>query len=224
MARFLHRSKATIHRELKLNFFSDECMPKCDGYYGAAAHLMQADRRARQRKLNKYTELCNSVVARLKKGWTPQQIGNRMIYDGAKQRVCQEAIYRYIYSKEGMRDELWWYLPTHRMPCKPRRARKRLPPKLHRDVSILFRPDEVTHRRQFGHWKGDLMAFEQKLGQTNVTSLVERVSRFTVIFKNPTKGTKPVMGAIRDLLWSLADRSPSTAGPGLSVGPIYKLK
>jgi IS30 family transposase len=80
------------------------------------------------------------------------------------------------------------------MPRKPRRARKRLPPKLHRDVSILFRPDEVTHRRQFGHRKGDLMAFEQKLGQTNVTSLVERVSRFTVIFKNPNKRTKPVIG------------------------------
>ncbi|MDB2408123.1 IS30 family transposase, partial [Jannaschia sp.] len=71
------------------------------------------------------------------------------------------------------------------------------------DVSILFRPDTVAHRREFGHWEGDLMLFEQKRGQTNVTSLVERVSRFTVILKNPNKRTKPVMGkimkAIRDL-------------------------
>jgi len=37
------------------------------------------------------------------------------------------------------------------------------------------------------------MLFEQKLGQTNVTTLVERVSRFTVILKNPNKRTKPVM-------------------------------
>ena len=47
------------------------------------------------------------------------------------------------------------------------------------------------------------MLFEQKLGQTNVTSLVKRVSRFTVILKNPNKRTKPVMGkimmAIKDL-------------------------
>ena len=47
------------------------------------------------------------------------------------------------------------------------------------------------------------MLFKQKLGQTNVTSLVERVSRFTVILKNPNKRTKPVMGkimsAIKDL-------------------------
>ncbi len=47
------------------------------------------------------------------------------------------------------------------------------------------------------------MLFEQKRGQTNVTSLVERVSRFTVILKTPNQRTKPVMGkimkAIKDL-------------------------
>ena len=47
------------------------------------------------------------------------------------------------------------------------------------------------------------MLFKQKLGQSNVTSLVERVSRFTAILKNPNRRTKPVMGkiieAIKDL-------------------------
>ena len=203
MARVLKRCRSTIFRELKRNYFSDPCMPKCDGYYGAAAQLAAANRRARDRKLIKHTELCKRVIERLKNGWTPEQIGNRMIHDQAPLRVCQETIYRYIYSREGMAQELWWYLPTHRMSRKPRRARKRQKPKFNRDVSILFRPDDVAHRRQFGHWEGDLMLFEQKLGQTNVTSLVERVSRFTVILKNPNKRTKPVMGkiikAIRDL-------------------------
>lgn len=203
MARVLKRCRSTIFRELKRNHFSDPCMPKCDGYYGAAAQLATANRRARQRKLIKHSELCKRVVERLKNGWTPEQIGNRMIHDQAPVRVCQETIYRYIYSREGMAQELWWYLPTHRMSRKPRRARKRQKPKFNRDVSILFRPDDVAHRRQFGHWEGDLMLFEQKLGQTNVTTLVERVSRFTVILKNPSKRTKPVMGkiikAIKDL-------------------------
>ena len=203
MARVLGRCRSTIFRELKRNHFSDPCLPKCDGYYGAAAQLMAADRRARQRKLIKYPDLCKRVSERLKNGWTPEQIGNRMVYEKACLRVCQETIYRYIYSKEGMADELWWYLPLHRKNRTPRRARKRLKPKFDRDVSILFRPDDVAHRRQFGHWEGDLMLFEQKLGQSNVTSLVERVSRFTVLLKNPNKRTKPVMGkimkAIRDL-------------------------
>jgi IS30 family transposase len=196
MARVLKRCRSTIFRELKRNFFSDESMPKCDGYYGDAAHRMTADRRARDRKLIKHPELCRRVIERLKNGWTPEQIGNRMIHEGAPLRVCQETIYRHIYSKEGLRDELWWYLPTHRVACRPRRARKKHSPKFHRDVSILFRPDVVAHRRQFGHWEGDLMLFEQKLGQSNVTSFVERMSRFTVILKNPNKRTEPVMGKI----------------------------
>ena len=169
MARVLKRCRSTIFRELKRNHFSDESMPGCDGYYGAAAHLMQAERRARERKLIKHPELCRRVIERIKNGWTPEQISNRMIHEDAPLRVCQETIYRYIYSKEGQGEDLWWYLPTHRVARRPRRT----------------------------------MLFKQKLGQTNVTSLVERVSRFTVILKNPNKRTKPVMGkimsAIKDL-------------------------
>ena len=126
-----------------------------------------------------------------------------MIHERVPFRVCQETIYRYIYSKEGQREDLWWYLPTHRVARRPRRTRRRREPKFHRDVSILFRPDDVAHRRQFGHWEADLMLFKQKLGQNNVTSLVERVSRFTVILKNPNKRTKPVMGKIMKSLKDL---------------------
>ena len=106
MARVLKRCRSTIFRELKRNHFSDESMPKCDGYYGAAAQLMAAERRARQRKLIKHPELRKLVVERIKNGWTPEQISNRMIHERAPQRICQETIYRYIYSKEGQRDDL----------------------------------------------------------------------------------------------------------------------
>jgi hypothetical protein len=43
MARVSKRCRSTIFRELKRNHFSDESMPKCDGDYGAAAHVMHAD-------------------------------------------------------------------------------------------------------------------------------------------------------------------------------------
>ena len=130
-----------------------------------------------------------------------------MIYEKAPLRVCQETIYQYIYSKEGMKDELWWYLPTHRKSRTPRRARKKPAPRFHRDISILFRPDDVAHRREFGHWEGDLMLFKQKYGQVNVTSLVERVSRFTVLLKNSNKRTKPVMGKIVEAIRPLPQAS-----------------
>jgi len=76
MARVLKRCRSTIFRELKRNHFSDESMPGCDGYYGAAAHMMQADRRARERKLIKHPELCKRVIERNKNGWIviPQKL------------------------------------------------------------------------------------------------------------------------------------------------------
>ena len=74
-------------RVLNRNHFSDESMPKCNGYYSAAAQLMTADRRARDRKLIKYPELCQCVIERIKDGWTPEQIGNRMIQEHEKLRV-----------------------------------------------------------------------------------------------------------------------------------------
>lgn len=68
MARVLKCCRSTIFRELKRNHFSDEGLPKCDGYYGAAAHQMQADRRARQRKLIKHRELKEAIEGWLKAG------------------------------------------------------------------------------------------------------------------------------------------------------------
>ncbi len=68
MACVLKRCRSTIFRELKRNHFRDESMPGCNGCYGSAAHLMQVDRRARQRKLIKHPELCKRVIERTKNG------------------------------------------------------------------------------------------------------------------------------------------------------------
>ncbi|TCU13906.1 hypothetical protein EV131_12443 [Rhizobium laguerreae] len=46
--------------------------------------------------------------------------------------------------------------------------------------TVLYRPDEVAERKQFGHWECDLIEFRKKFGKANVTSLVERVSRFAI--------------------------------------------
>ncbi|EPX75694.1 TRm24 putative transposase [Salipiger mucosus DSM 16094] len=123
-------------------------MPGYDGYDGAAAHLEAAKRRTRQRSLIRHPQLLKQVVERVRNSWTPEQIGNRLIHEDAHLRVFRKTIYRYMYSKEGMAQEHWWYLPEHRKARRPRRACKRQAPKFDRDVSILFRPDNVAHRRE----------------------------------------------------------------------------
>ncbi|GAD57442.1 mobile element protein [Limimaricola cinnabarinus LL-001] len=226
MARVLRRHRSTIFRELRRNHFQDPCMPKVVGYFAMAAQLRTSDRRARQRKLTWHPQLRDQVVERIKEGWKPEQIAGRMQIERAPLRVCQATIYRYIYAKEGLREELWWYLPTHRKARRPRRARKCRAPKFHRDVSILFRPEAVAQRSQFGHREADLMLFRQRFGSANVTSLVERVSRFTVLLKNADKRTGPswTRSSQRSVRCPSrrADRSLSTAAPSSSHGRTTK--
>lgn len=57
----------------------------------------------------------------------------------------------------------------------------------------MHRPEAVARRQQFGHWECDLIQFRQKFGTVNVTSLVERVSRFAVFRRNEDRQSKPIM-------------------------------
>lgn len=61
----------------------------------------------------------------------------------------------------------------------------------------------ATHRcpccgGQFGHWEGDLLIFKRELGDNNITSLVERKSRYTVMIKNCSRHSRPIMDRIID--------------------------
>ena len=58
-------------------------------------------------------------------------------------------------------------------------------------------------RQQFGHWECDLIQFRKKFGKANVTSLVERVSRFAVFLRNNDRQSKPVMDGLIQALQSL---------------------
>ena len=60
---------------------------------------------ARRRKLIQLNDLRAHVINRLEKGWTPEQIGGRLGYDGQPIRVSHETIYTYVYSKEGQSED-----------------------------------------------------------------------------------------------------------------------
>lgn len=140
------------------------------------------------------------MIDHINDGWSPQQIAGRMRLERHPISVSHETIYQFVYSADGRKEELWKYLPERRAKRRPRHARRhhgrRFPPEL----SILYRPDMVARRKQFGHWEGDTIQFRKRFGNANVTSLVERVSRFTVLLRNNDRQSKPLMeGVIRAL-------------------------
>lgn len=99
--------------------------------------------------------------------------------------------------------ELWRHLPSGRRRRRGYRLRKRPPPRFAPELSTLFRPDIIAHRKQFGHWEADLVLFRQKYGPANVTTMIERTSRFLVALKNTEKRTKPIMAQIAQALTPL---------------------
>jgi transposase, IS30 family len=70
--------------------------------------------------------------------------------------------------------------------------------------TIELRPPEFGARTSFGHWEGDLIAFRQDFGKANLTSLVERQSRYTILTRNRDRNSAGVMIGMIEKLQALS--------------------
>jgi len=95
--------------------------------------------------------------------------------------------------KGGREMALAQYLPDRRKRRKSRYARKPRDLVFHADRSIHQRPDHVKDRATFGDWEGDLMIFRKEHGKANVASLIERKTRYALLFRNNDRSTKHLM-------------------------------
>ena len=65
------------------------------------------------------------------------------------------------------------------------------------DCAIRNRPETINSRSEFGHWEADLMIFRKEHGAANMATVVERKSRYTLLFRNNDRRSKPIMMAPR---------------------------
>src|SRR4051794_12052413 len=180
IAERLGRHPSTIYRELGRNRFRDGDRGSC-GYFPLNAQDLARRRRRRRRELTADDALREHVVGRLRDGWSPQQIAGRLKQeptDGGGSG-CHETIYRHVYGPEGRRDGLHRHLPKAQRRRGGRYGRRPRASPIPRERWIENRPAEVQSRESFGHWEADLLIFRKEHGKANVTSLVERKSRFT---------------------------------------------
>ena len=191
----LSRAPSTIYRDLKRNHFDGGGLPELAGYYALNAQTMSEKRRALHRKMVQHPELKAAVEHGLKTGCSLEQIAGRMRLEQHWVRVSHETIYRYAYSKEGRAEQFYRHLPEHRRRRRPRGYRRYQRSHISDAQSLSNRPDRVAERVEFGHWECDLVMFRKEHGKINVTSLVERVSRYTVVLRNEDRRSKPIMEA-----------------------------
>jgi IS30 family transposase len=150
----------------------------------AQAGATERARRPRERVLAGVGELAELVVGKLALRWSPHAI---VAWLGTEHGlgVCAETIYQACYQGIGLFAGAWRHLVCGRA----RRRRRRRAETARRNVlgdivPITARPAAAADRSEAGHWEGDLI--KGAMNRSGVVTLVERVSRFTLLGELPT--------------------------------------
>jgi IS30 family transposase len=181
------------------------------GYYPLNAQDRASERRRRQRKLCRNLELRDSIIAGLERCWSPEQIAGRLRHEaGDGGTVCHETIYRYVYGPEGREAGLHRHLPKARRRRQQRYGRKPRSSPIPANRAIQHRPPEVEDRQTFGHWEADLLIFRREHGKANLTSVIERQTRYTILLPNPDRQSNALIGRIGQAWQGLPEGSCRT--------------
>ena len=209
IARELDRHHATIHRKIRRNHFHGP--REYAGYYPLNAQDRASERRKRQRKLGRNLALRDTIVAGLERCWSPEQIAGRLRHEaGDGGSVCHETIYRYVYGPEGREAGLHRHLPKARRRRLPRYGRKPRRSSFPASRAIQHRPTEVGDRQTFGHREADLPIFRREHGKANLTSMIERQTRYTILLPNPDRQSNALIGRIGQAWQGLPEGSCRT--------------
>ena len=199
IARALDRSPSSISREINRNIPANQRR-----YPPRAAHERALEkRRSRGRHDRLKSEAIRAyVTARLKKGWSPEQISGRIKLD-LKAKISHEAIYQYVYAqvyREGHgylkpgAEDLRGYLRRRRKRRmrKGLRAAKKMP--RHGGISIDRRPAIVAKRKRIGDWEGDTV--ESRDHKPGINTLVERKTGLVLMTKLSSKTSAATVNVI----------------------------
>ena len=199
MAERVGCSPSTVSRELGRNVSQKGYRPK------------KADAKARFRASAKAgehrtftAEMWALALANLRKGWTFGQTSGRCRRDGLPM-VCKETLYLEYYRRQKAGESL---------PPLPMRRRKRKARdgnakkyrgagrgKIPNRTDISERPKTVEARARVGNWEGDLINGNHGTG--HLVTLVERMTRFTLVAYSATKEAGAVSSVIVSLLSNL---------------------
>jgi IS30 family transposase len=174
------KSFQTVYREIGRN-------AKPGGRYQPwYAHNQAALRRRRPRisRIVDGSDLHAAIDGKLVVKWSPQQISRylkRTFPDDPSMRACPEAIYQAIFA--GRLGAQQGKLRTGRCRRKHHRRGVASPNKIKNMRPLSERPPAALDRSEVGHWEGDLIIGRHM--HSAVATLVERVSRYTVLVELP---------------------------------------
>ncbi len=196
----LDRAPSSIAREIKRNG------GRKVGYKPDYADQQTRARRWTGSKLTRNPDLRADVLAKLARGFSPEQIAGRMARDKAAERVSHETIYRFIYAEITRTKDYSWrlYLPRAKSKRGIRGVRGGSPASFIKDrVGVHFRDAEALDRRVAGHWEADLLSFA-KYGHF-VLTLHERTSRLMLAARPRDKSADHIVEHLAGWLGALPE-------------------
>lgn len=192
----LGRDESTISRELARN--------RVDGEYFAAQAQDLAERRRRERPLNRKldeAELNAAVRRGLAQEWSPEQIEGaqkRNHPDDPRRQVSARTIYTWI-DQDEHRDHWKGFLRRRgKRPCRRKKPENSGPA-----APIHNRPKVIERRLRLGDFEGDTVLGPPGTG--GIVTLVDRRSRFAIITKIQSQDADHVHARIKQRLKELAE-------------------
>ena len=196
IGRRLGRHHSTINREILRN-------TGLRGYRPYQANALADERKNTSHVHYKITaDILTKVNDLLMQQFSPDQVSNELIKQGIS--ISAERIYQHIWNDKKAGGELHFNLRRKLRYRRKRSCKKDSRGIIPNRVSIDQRPTVVDQRTRIGDWEGDTIIGANHSGVC--VTLVERVSKFTLIKKLETKESDKVEDAIVELLSPFRDK------------------
>ncbi|TXL03434.1 IS30 family transposase, partial [Methylococcaceae bacterium CS1] len=215
IALILGVSPPTISRELDRNTGKR-------GYRPKQAHIKAERRRqATERSIKMTVEVVNLIETGIRLDWSPEQVSGWLEKE-ENIRISHERIYQHVWADKRQGGELYKHLRQSHKKRKKKYGAKDKRGQIRNRVSIEERPEVVETKTRIGDWEIDTVIGKNHKGA--LVTIVDRVSKFTLIKKVDSKQSKVVTEATIMLLKPYLDKTHTiTADNGKEFAGHEKL-
>jgi IS30 family transposase len=191
-------SESTISRELKRNQGKKGYRPK--------QAQIKADHRKKQaaKALKMTPALILLIEARIRLDWSPVQVSGQL-EDELGILISHERIYQHIWTDKRHGGTLHTHLRQCHKQRKKKYGSKDKRGQIRNRVSIDERPAIVAEKTRIGDWEIDTVIGQNHQGA--LVTIVDRVSKFTLIKKVDSKHAEVVTAATITLLLPYLDKT-----------------
>jgi IS30 family transposase len=212
MSELLGVSRSTMCRELKRNRGKK-------GYFPKQAQIKADNRRSQAAKALKMTaEVIVEIEEKIRLDWSPEQISGVL-----KTPISHERIYQHIWADKSNGGTLYKHLRQSNKKRKKQYGSKDKRGQIRNRISIDERPEIVAQKTRIGDWEIDTVIGKNHQGA--LVTIVERVSKFTLIKKVASKHAEVVTEATILLLQPYLDKTLTiTADNGKEFAGHEKIK